>query len=87
MTQTWIEPGWYADPAQPGAWRWWDGSGWTEHVSPPPAAQQPAFAAPDPRTAAAQQYAAQDGAASPQTVDHDEPPGRRRLSYGRPRVT
>lgn len=64
MTQTWIEPGWYADPAQPGAWRWWDGTGWTEHVSPPPAAQQHAFAAPDPRTAATQPYAAQRYAAS-----------------------
>src|SRR5262249_49745631 len=25
--------GWYADPSQPGALRWWDGSRWTEHVA------------------------------------------------------
>jgi protease PrsW len=25
-------PGWYADPRQPGAWRWWDGRGWTDYV-------------------------------------------------------
>jgi hypothetical protein len=28
-------PGWYADPAQPDRWRWFDGSAWTEHVSAP----------------------------------------------------
>lgn len=26
------EPGWYADPASPGHWRWWDGSSFTEHA-------------------------------------------------------
>jgi len=25
--------GWYADPSQPGALRWWDGTRWTEHVA------------------------------------------------------
>jgi resuscitation-promoting factor RpfB len=24
-------PGWFADPDDPTRWRWWDGSGWTEH--------------------------------------------------------
>jgi Protein of unknown function (DUF2510) len=27
-----LEPGWYADPAAPGRWRWWDGQYWTEHA-------------------------------------------------------
>jgi hypothetical protein len=26
--------GWYHDPADAGAWRWWDGSTWTDHVRP-----------------------------------------------------
>ncbi len=33
------EPGWYADPWQPGRRRWWDGAQWTDHTadaSPPP---------------------------------------------------
>jgi hypothetical protein len=27
-----LEPGWYADPAAPGRWRWWDGESWTDHA-------------------------------------------------------
>ena len=27
-------PGWYPDPWQPGAQRWWDGTGWTQQVAP-----------------------------------------------------
>lgn len=26
--------GWYHDPADAGAWRWWDGASWTDHVRP-----------------------------------------------------
>ena len=26
-------PGWYADPAGGGGWRWWDGERWSEHTS------------------------------------------------------
>jgi Protein of unknown function (DUF2510) len=33
-------PGWYPDPAQPGATRWWDGRTWTEHVGPTAPPQQ-----------------------------------------------
>ncbi len=29
------EPGWYWDPqGMPNLFRWWDGEGWTDHVSP-----------------------------------------------------
>jgi hypothetical protein len=28
-----IPPGWYSDPTNEEAKRWWDGSGWTQHVS------------------------------------------------------
>jgi hypothetical protein len=40
-TVTTPAPGWYPDPAQPGATRWWDGRTWTEHVAvaAPPAPQ------------------------------------------------
>lgn len=36
--------GWYPDPVEPGGMRWWSGTGWTAHVSPPvaPAAVAPA---------------------------------------------
>jgi hypothetical protein len=34
-----IPAGWYRDPAGSDHLRWWDGAAWTEHLSPPPAAQ------------------------------------------------
>lgn len=37
--------GWYQDPSDGRMLRWWNGSGWTEHTSPMPAAR------PDPRHA------------------------------------
>lgn len=42
--------GWYHDPADAGAWRWWDGSSWTDHVRPAEApGEGPAMtAAPEP---------------------------------------
>ena len=46
--------GWYHDPADAGAWRWWDGATWTDHVRPmteaalasAPAAEAPANVTP-----------------------------------------
>ena len=32
-----VPPGWYADPMDPSAVRYWTGSAWTEHVAPAPA--------------------------------------------------
>lgn len=32
-----VAPGWYADPAGTAAWRYWDGTGWTEDRRPFPA--------------------------------------------------
>ncbi|MGX1563967.1 DUF2510 domain-containing protein, partial [Streptomyces sp. NPDC055509] len=34
-------PGWYPDPHGPHLERWWDGTAWTEHPSPPPSAHHP----------------------------------------------
>ena len=32
----WVQPaGWYPDPRSPGSLRWWDGTNWTNHQSPP----------------------------------------------------
>ena len=28
------QPGWYPDPSQPGAVRWWDGGQWSDHSAP-----------------------------------------------------
>ncbi len=30
-----VPPGWYADPSGQAAWRWWNGTQWTEHASSP----------------------------------------------------
>ncbi len=32
--------GWYHDPSDSGAWRWWDGATWTAHVRPKEEAAQ-----------------------------------------------
>lgn len=33
--------GWYADPSDAGLLRWWDGTAWTEHLSPRPMPSAP----------------------------------------------
>jgi hypothetical protein len=43
--------GWYADPAGSPQLRWWDGSGWTDHLQAP-AQPAPAAQAPQPAPAA-----------------------------------
>lgn len=39
-------PGWYPDPSRTSAWRWWDGSRWTDHLYPPHQAPVPPSTAP-----------------------------------------
>ena len=43
-----VNAGWYPDPKVPGYLRWWDGTAWTQQVSPsaPSAALPPAAVAP-----------------------------------------
>ncbi|MDF1901577.1 DUF2510 domain-containing protein [Mycolicibacterium smegmatis] len=36
MTPGYVPPGWYNDPADPGAARYWDGHRWTDHRQPHP---------------------------------------------------
>jgi hypothetical protein len=59
-----VTPGWYADPHGGPDLRWWDGSTWTEHTSPPvgaaPSATTPVPAAD--AAAAADPWAAPVGA-------------------------
>lgn len=38
--------GWYPDPADPSASRWWSGTAWTDHVQPAAVAAVPAAAVP-----------------------------------------
>jgi hypothetical protein len=38
--------GWYHDPSDSGAWRWWDGASWTSHVRPKAETSPIAVAAP-----------------------------------------
>lgn len=33
--------GWYADPADPARWRWWDGTTWTAHSAAPRRSRRP----------------------------------------------
>ncbi len=47
-----MNPGWYADPHGGPDLRWWDGSSWTEHTSPPVGAA-PTDTTAAPATAAA----------------------------------
>lgn len=51
-----MNPGWYSDPNGGSDLRWWDGSAWTDHTSPPldaapvgaPPGGAPPFPAPSP---------------------------------------
>lgn len=81
------EPGWYADPAQRHAGRWWDGSMWTDRVVVdgvervdailPAADHATAVTEPDPALTAEQQWTDADdalGDASPALASSPAPP-------------
>jgi hypothetical protein len=57
-----IPAGWYPDPAGSQRERWWDGSGWTEHLQDKPPTAPPAAPAPAYGTAP---YGAAQNAAAP----------------------
>jgi hypothetical protein len=59
--------GWYADPSgTPGQLRWWDGTRWTDHVTPDPALAQPA-GAPAATGAAAEEVSPPPPTGAPDT--------------------
>jgi hypothetical protein len=57
-----MQPGWYDDPWQPGALRWWDGAQWTSNAAPRPG--WPASAYPQQRAISANELGEQSGRAS-----------------------
>jgi Protein of unknown function (DUF2510) len=70
-----VNPGWYADPHGGPDLRWWDGSSWTEHTSPPVAAAS--TSTPDPAAASGasgEQWAAPAAAptAAPPATSSDQ---------------
>ncbi len=72
-------PGWYADATDPSLIRWWDGSSWSEHTQPNPAAASgTALAEPAPPAPAAPAPAPSPAivapAPSPSTMLDDVPP-------------
>ena len=85
--------GWYADPSGTGGMRWWDGTAWTENVTPPtppappaapvapepPAAPQAAVAAYPPAAAPAPAYAAAPGYAPAYQAGFVQP---RKVGFG-----
>jgi hypothetical protein len=66
------EPGWYDDPSDPGASRWFDGAQWTHHTQPKaaPAPQRRAGPGPDPAAASQRRarYGAPGGGVDPSTA-------------------
>src|SRR5690606_38408672 len=63
-----VPPGWYPDVEVPGGQRWWSGSDWTEHRTPPAQpqyAQSPYVQPPYAQPAYAQPAYAQPAYAQP----------------------
>ncbi|MGX5695710.1 DUF2510 domain-containing protein [Agromyces soli] len=80
-----IAAGWYPDPAGSGGQRWWDGIGWTQHVTPPEPAPVAAPAAPavPAAPAAAQPFAAVAAAPQPLAQYTAQAPAYRPEMLGR----
>jgi Protein of unknown function (DUF2510) len=70
-----VNPGWYADPHGGPDLRWWDGSSWTEHTSPPVGPAPAAAAASSPAPSAASPAPATDPWAAPVGAPAGAPSG------------
>jgi Protein of unknown function (DUF2510) len=66
--------GWYHDPSDAGAWRWWDGGAWTDHVrASDGVATAPALHAVPPISGAVQIIVPEPPAAEPAAVTGPAP--------------
>ena len=77
--------GWFPDPTNPHALRWWDGQQWTEHQSPTyqPANGHPSVPAPPYPAAVAYGWPALPGAYPTQSAPSSDPALKWVLPVGR----
>lgn len=74
-----VQPGWYADPAEPSTQRWWDGEGWVgaplpADATPPPGPPEPE-PEPQPQSPAGPQSTGAGGPPGTPVAPSDSPAG------------